>query len=730
MGKELSAVILLPLSAGLPWIKKAYFFRQNEYIRYDVLADAAVTGYPKEIAKYWPGIWGDGIDAAAEWPNKKVYFFKGKQYIRYDIAKDKADPGYPRRIVDNWPGIWPDGIDAVLTWPNGKAYFFKGKDYIRFDIANKKADPGYPKPIAKYWKGLWAEGINAAVLWPNGKAYFFKGNNYIRYDVKNDKADPGYPKPISGNWPGIWETYQFKFMVFGVPDTDQRWTILSGEGKNHCVPTASYNWLEYLNDLGIRATLSVPTGPLEDILYKNFNRAIWNISLLGAKMKTNSEKGTSHAAAFSGLLEWCNDRKMSAMILGQTFSDDSFLTRARIKSYLLDGALLTLCFGRWCKDKGSTSSLTRKNGHCLTLVGVTESKDEYTMSLHDPWTDKDDSKITQSKSEIIKFNPTEATVKISNKSVNVLLISEYDQKKIFNLAGLEIEYGDETVYCIFDTLLGILPSSAWTINGNLISWTRSDLSGNNSSSGSNGSSQLPFKGEPKDLAIHPSDPWLVVVGDPNSGDVWQYNRHTDNWSILAQLAAPVERLVYGGTRSPRLYAAHDSNISMLHTRTGKTLKKVSVGLNVAAMAWDHTSQELVFTDVKASTLFRADKELRLKEKEPFKAPTGKGRLDLSVRKSDGAIYASREGSSSLITSRLQPKRKTMISTQTLDFKGVKSSVQVALGDRFIASVGGKFMMYDKDGKTVANNPFEKMKTGSLLRLSESWENLKGLEWYS
>jgi matrix metalloproteinase-14 (membrane-inserted) len=189
---------------------KAYFFSGGQYIRYDIASDKADPGYPKNInAETWPGvIWMDGIDAVVNWGNGKAYFFKGGQYIRYDIKADRADPGYPKNInAETWPGvIWTDGIDAVVNWGNGKAYFFKGGQYIRYDIKADRADPGYPKNInAETWPGvIWTDGIDDAVNWGNGKAYFFKGGQYIRYDIKADRADPGYPKNINAEtWPGL-----------------------------------------------------------------------------------------------------------------------------------------------------------------------------------------------------------------------------------------------------------------------------------------------------------------------------------------------------------------------------------------------------------------------------------------------------------------------------------------------------------------------------------------------
>jgi len=188
---------------------KAYLFNGSEYVRYDAKADRADPGYPALIAGNWPGFppaFQDGVDAEVVWSRQKVYFFKGDQYLRYDIAADRVDPGYPLPIAGHWPGLWTDHIDAGVVWPNGKAYFFRGSQYIRYDIAKDKADPGYPADIQNGWPGFpasFAVGVDDVVVWNNGKAYFFKGSEYLRYDIAADKADSGYPQPIAANWRGL-----------------------------------------------------------------------------------------------------------------------------------------------------------------------------------------------------------------------------------------------------------------------------------------------------------------------------------------------------------------------------------------------------------------------------------------------------------------------------------------------------------------------------------------------
>jgi hypothetical protein len=188
---------------------KAYLFKGSQYVRYDAKADQADPGYPVPIAGNWPGFptaFQEGVDAEVVWNHQKVYFFKGDQYLRYDIAADRVDPGYPLPIAGHWPGLWTNHIDAGVVWPNGKAYFFRGSQYIRYDIATDKADPGYPADIKNGWPGFpssFAAGVDDAVVWNNGKAYFFKGSEYIRYDIAADKTDSGYPAPIAGNWRGL-----------------------------------------------------------------------------------------------------------------------------------------------------------------------------------------------------------------------------------------------------------------------------------------------------------------------------------------------------------------------------------------------------------------------------------------------------------------------------------------------------------------------------------------------
>ena len=197
---------------------KLYFFDQNVYARWDIVADRLDNGYPKNISQGWPGL-PNNMDAATyggysqSSRNNKLYFFKDSRYWRWNVQADSLDPGYPKRISQGWPGL-PNDIDAAVyagdsnSTRNNKLYFFKNNLYWRWDIESDRIDQGYPKTIANGWPGL-PNNLEAAIYagYSQGsrdnKLYFFKGRHYWRWNIETDQLDPGYPKLIRDGWPGL-----------------------------------------------------------------------------------------------------------------------------------------------------------------------------------------------------------------------------------------------------------------------------------------------------------------------------------------------------------------------------------------------------------------------------------------------------------------------------------------------------------------------------------------------
>jgi hypothetical protein len=198
-------------------IERAFFFKEDKYVAFEVADDTVGSGYPLPIGDFWPGMRDAGfdadLDAVVDWGTGKVYFFKGDLYVRYDVDQDAVDPGYPLSIAGFWPGMSEAGfdsdLDAAVNWGTGKVYFFKGDQYVSYDVAADRVDPGYPLSIAEFWPGMrdagFAANLDAALNWGNGNVYFFKGSEYVRYNVADDKVDPGYPVLIRAAWTGMRE---------------------------------------------------------------------------------------------------------------------------------------------------------------------------------------------------------------------------------------------------------------------------------------------------------------------------------------------------------------------------------------------------------------------------------------------------------------------------------------------------------------------------------------------
>ncbi|MDX6281461.1 MAG: hypothetical protein QOH03_2532, partial [Kribbellaceae bacterium] len=148
---------------------KVYLFRGDVYLRVDQESNT-VDGEVTSIADGWPGFadagFTDSLTAAVNWGNGKAYFFRGDTYLGYDIASDAAEGG-ALSIADNWPGLadagFGDSIEAALNPGNGKVYLFKGDQYVRYDVAGNAADADYPMPIAGNWPGLDEAGFGSSI---------------------------------------------------------------------------------------------------------------------------------------------------------------------------------------------------------------------------------------------------------------------------------------------------------------------------------------------------------------------------------------------------------------------------------------------------------------------------------------------------------------------------------------------------------------------------------------
>jgi uncharacterized membrane protein len=286
---------------------KVYFLRGAQYLRYDLAEDRFEEGYPKQLDAQswpnWPRSWTSRVRAGVNWDNGKAYFFKGDEYLRYDMWGDRVDEGYPKPISGNWPGFpetWFSDVDAAVNWGNGKVYLFKGAEYLRYDIGEDKVDKGYPRPLNAQnwpnWPASWKSQVDAAAHWGGGTVYFFRGPEYLRYDMTADRVLDGYPRPIAGNWPGFsssWASVDSVYACRSGVEIDSFYGDLDGDGLVEAAvcrvlgsPQAMLRQLEAASgQSSVPHVLSITADPREGI---ETSRIMAAIGELGGTMEFHS----------------------------------------------------------------------------------------------------------------------------------------------------------------------------------------------------------------------------------------------------------------------------------------------------------------------------------------------------------------------------------------------------------------------------------------------------------
>ncbi len=208
-------IIDAAISGRGPSDGKAYFFKGDEYARYDWNASQFDEGYPQPLSAWqFPDGFAQPLDAALNGTGDfegKAYFFSGAEYMRYDWANDQFDDGFPQPL-SAWglPESFASGIDAAITGAGpyaGKAFFFKGNEYARYDWATGQVD-FVGKLFAWQLPSPCSVAVDAALEGQGpyaGKAYFFRHSVFTRYDWNSSAPDDGYPLLLSAwNPPPRW----------------------------------------------------------------------------------------------------------------------------------------------------------------------------------------------------------------------------------------------------------------------------------------------------------------------------------------------------------------------------------------------------------------------------------------------------------------------------------------------------------------------------------------------
>ena len=179
-----------------------YFFKGENYWKYDDKKQMMAENYPKKINSFWGRI-PKSIDAVfTSIYDNNTYFFKGDLYYMYDSKRMQIAKGYPKYIKNNWKGV-PNNLDAIYTDYNRRiTYFIKGKYYYKYNYKNNRVSAGYPKIFNRKWPDA-PSNISAMFYYPfNENTYIIQTNRV--YEVKEDNTmSSNSPMKMSEQFPGI-----------------------------------------------------------------------------------------------------------------------------------------------------------------------------------------------------------------------------------------------------------------------------------------------------------------------------------------------------------------------------------------------------------------------------------------------------------------------------------------------------------------------------------------------
>ncbi|XP_048194006.1 matrix metalloproteinase-21 [Perognathus longimembris pacificus] len=207
-----------------------YFFRKGWYWLYENRNNRTRYGDPLQILAGWRGIPALGLDAFVHvwtWRRDERYFFKGNQYWRYDSERDQAytedeqGRSYPKLISEGFPGI-PSPLDtAFYDRRQQLIYFFKEAFVFAFDVNRNQVLDSYPLRITQVFPALAPQNhpfsnIDSAYYsYAHNSVFLFKGNAY--WKVVNDK-DKQHNSSLPSN--GLFPKRSTSGKWFDVCDVD------------------------------------------------------------------------------------------------------------------------------------------------------------------------------------------------------------------------------------------------------------------------------------------------------------------------------------------------------------------------------------------------------------------------------------------------------------------------------------------------------------------------------
>src|SRR6185436_17348543 len=110
----------------------------------------------------------------------------------------------------------------------------------------------------------------------------------------------------------------FSYTITDVPDFDQQWQSLPGQGKMYCVPTATMNWLHYIAEHGWPRAVPLRSESDPALI-------LLNLSMMANYMGTDPVGGTGGKGFFRGLTDYLDDFSVPAVVATESAQDSGTL---------------------------------------------------------------------------------------------------------------------------------------------------------------------------------------------------------------------------------------------------------------------------------------------------------------------------------------------------------------------------------------------------------------------
>ena len=198
----------------------------------------------------------------------------------------------------------------------------------------------------------------------------------------------------------------------GIPDYDQRWDDLPGNGDMYCVPTSFFNAIEYMRTHGVPEMPNLTGAGVDGALLT-----------LGFLFGTDAEEGTKGGPKHELMLQWLG-QSTDPIVFGTKYGPHWSWGTYRIRKAAASGSVVVLGYGRYERYSTNSTAWRRTGGHSVTLKGYEFRNADDILFIRDPA--RDDGNILV-QGPFADFTPTVKNITFVPESTNLpVTLAEYE----------------------------------------------------------------------------------------------------------------------------------------------------------------------------------------------------------------------------------------------------------------------------------------------------------------